>query len=265
MAKQHIKKVLQALKFPTPLPDPPGYVPPPTFISLPAAKKKAKFLKTWEEYVQGFRNEFSPVEESDEDKEAWKETVKEQSSAARNVFDEAQQSPETAKAYFAEWIAIYRETLKGFTNGYKEGQAGIPLPKEAQMKVSTPFHHDAPSASQPTTPSNRGGQKGNEAGFGDEQDAAGGLHDKGTGDTDASAASFAGKGKGSPTFAADLGSLKAADKARPSTPPATATPAAAETATQPPGSPDDASSSIDAESCKARNQPAEERGGSRID
>lgn len=50
--------------------------------------------------------------------------VKEQSSAARNVFDEAQQSPETAKAYFAEWIAIYRETLKGFTNGYKEGQAG---------------------------------------------------------------------------------------------------------------------------------------------
>lgn len=26
--------------------------------------------------MQGFRNEFSPVEESDEDKEAWKETVR---------------------------------------------------------------------------------------------------------------------------------------------------------------------------------------------
>ena len=129
---------------PTPAPLPPllpvRFVPPPTFMSLSAAEKKAKFTKTWNVYIQGFRNEFAPVEESEEEKEAWKKTVLEQSSAARNVYDEAQHSPATAKAYFAEWIAIYRETLKGFTKGYNDGQAGIPLPADYQMKVNTPFN-----------------------------------------------------------------------------------------------------------------------------
>ena len=112
-------------------------------MSLTAREKKAKFLKTWEVYIQGFRNEFAQVEDSEEDKEAWKKTVKEQSSAARNLYDEAYESPATAKAYFAEWIAIYRETLKGFTKGYNDGQAGVPLPKDHQMKVNTPFNTGA--------------------------------------------------------------------------------------------------------------------------
>jgi hypothetical protein len=52
------------------------------------------------------------------------QTVKDQATSARDVYDEAQQSPATAKAYFGQWIEIYRATLKGFSKGYKEGQSG---------------------------------------------------------------------------------------------------------------------------------------------
>jgi hypothetical protein len=40
------------------------------------------------------------------------------------VYNEAQQSPATAKAYFGQWIDMYRATLKAFSKGYKEGQSG---------------------------------------------------------------------------------------------------------------------------------------------
>lgn len=116
------------------------YVAKPSFSELSREQKKAKLQKAWAIYSEGFRNEFFPPDtETDEDKEAWRQTVKEQSSAAREVYNEAQQSPATAKAYFGEWIAIYRNTLKAFTAGYNDGKSGVPLPADARLKITTPF------------------------------------------------------------------------------------------------------------------------------